>query len=192
MNKFEQLLKLNVNHLTEKKGSLTYLSWSNAWAEFKKIYPEATYEIIKAENNIPYFETHCGAMVYTKVTADSITYEMWLPVMDHKNKAMRKDQYTMTDINKTIMRCLVKNLAMFGLGLYIYSGEDLPEQPEKEQIDMDSLISLIKSADSLDTLQDIFRSCKDELSKYSHTPDDVKRLIKEKDLMKSILSKNEE
>ena len=86
-------------------------------------------------------------MVYTNVTIDGITHMMWLPVMDGANKAMKNKPYTyntksgektveaatMFDVNKTIMRCLVKNLAMFGLGLYIYAGEDLPEVEAEEQ-----------------------------------------------------------
>jgi hypothetical protein len=65
-------------------------------------------------------------MVYTKVTAGGITHEMWLPIMDFKNQA--KQNFDMMDVNKAVMRCLVKNFAMFGLGLYIYAGEDLPEE----------------------------------------------------------------
>ncbi|MBQ7912946.1 MAG: DUF1071 domain-containing protein [Clostridia bacterium] len=123
--KFEEIYKIDVNDKTEKKGNLTYLSWAFAWAEFKKIYPEATYEVKKI-NGLPYVkDAEVGFMVYTSVTADGLTYEMWLPVMDSKNHAILKP--TMFEINKTIMRCLAKNLAMFGLGLYIYAGEDLPE-----------------------------------------------------------------
>ena len=145
---------LDVNSKTEKKNKLTYLSWSWAWDEVLKVYPSATYEIVKFENNLPYvFDPITGFMVFTKVTIEGITREMWLPVMDGANKSMKdkpytykvKDYYeskkqgkdiykekrveaaTMFDINKTIMRCLTKNLAMFGLGLYIYSGEDLPD-----------------------------------------------------------------
>lgn len=129
--KFEEVLNINVNDKTEKKNNLTYLSWAWAWGEFKKIYPSATYEIVK-NGGIPYFADESGAMVYTKVTADELTYEMWLPVMDYRNKAMKKGEFTMFDVNKTIMRCLTKNLAMFGLGLYIYAGEDLPEGETKE------------------------------------------------------------
>jgi len=150
--KFEELFKLNVNDKTEIKQSgntkLTYLSWSFAWSEFVKVYPKATYEIIKNEKGLPYFADESGAMVYTKVTAGKITHEMWLPVMDGANKAMKSqayeyktkydtkrcEAYTMFDINKTVMRCLVKNLAMFGLGLYIYAGEDLPEQNDKAEV----------------------------------------------------------
>jgi len=150
---FAQLNGINVNGHTEKKktgGSteLTYLSWPWAWAEVKKRYPDATYTIYRDEQHRPYIEDpDFGLMCYTTVTIDGMTHDMWLPVMNGANKAMRRTPYkynvwnsfkkaweekvveaaTMFDINKTIMRCLVKNLAMFGLGLYIYAGEDLPE-----------------------------------------------------------------
>lgn len=134
---FEILNKINVNDNTDKKGNLTYLSWAWAWAEVKKQYPEATYKIERFENNAPYLkDENTGYMVFTEVTIDGLTHEMWLPVMDYKNKAMQVGQATMTDINKTIMRCLTKNLAMHGLGLYIYAGEDLPED-EKEVLELD-------------------------------------------------------
>lgn len=134
MKSFEEIYKINVNDKTEKKNGLTYLSWAWAWAEFKKCYPDASYCIKRFENNLPYVkDDKTGYMVFTEVSANGITHEMWLPVMDNRNKAIL--EATMTDINKAIMRCLTKNLAMFGLGLYIYAGEDLPEddaQPEQE------------------------------------------------------------
>ena len=129
MGKFEDLYKVNVSDKTEKKGNLTYLSWCWAWAEFKKVYPDANYEV-KKFNGLPYVhDEKTGYMVYTSVTAEGLTYEMWLPVMDARNKTLKNAE--MFDINKTIMRCLTKNLAMFGLGLYIYAGEDLPEDEQK-------------------------------------------------------------
>ena len=150
---FEELYGINVNEHTEEKNGLTYLSWCWAWAEIKKRYPNANYEILKFENNLPYvYDENTGYMVFTRVTIEDLTYEMWLPVMDGANKAMKSHEYTYTvksygkevektvqsatmfDINKTIMRCLVKNLAMFGLGLYVYSGEDLPEE-EKNKLE---------------------------------------------------------
>ena len=149
---FETLNALNINGHTETKNvsgkDLTYLSWPWAWAEVKKRYPDAHYTIWKNENGLPYtVDPLTGYMVYTSVTIEGITHEMWLPVMNGANKAMRPEAYeykagnytktceaaTMMDINKTIMRCLVKNLAMFGLGLYIYAGEDLPEVEKEEQ-----------------------------------------------------------
>ena len=130
MKSFEEIYKINVNDKTEKKNGLTYLSWAWAWAEFKKCYPDASYSIKRFENNLPYVSDKTGYMVFTEVTANGITHEMWLPVMDNRNKAIL--EATMTDINKSIMRCLTKNLAMFGLGLYIYAGEDLPEEESAE------------------------------------------------------------
>lgn len=124
------LISLNVNDKTEKKNGLTYLSWSSAWTEFLKVYPDAKYRVIKREDGMPYFKDESGAFVYTEVTAGGITREMWLCVMDARNKAIKNPDAF--DINKTIMRCLVKNLAIFGLGLYIYAGEDLPETATEE------------------------------------------------------------
>lgn len=150
MNAFDVLNDLNINGHTESKNvggkELTYLSWPWAWAEVKKRYPDAHYEIWRNADGLPYsVDPMTGFMVFTSVTIEGITHDMWLPVMNGANKAMKPTAYkykvgsyekeceaaTMTDINKTIMRCLVKNLAMFGLGLYIYAGEDLPEA-EKE------------------------------------------------------------
>ena len=131
MTKFEEVYKINVNDKTEKKGNLTYLSWAFAWAEFKKIYPDATYKIRPFDGSYCSGNEKMGYMVQTEVTAGNQTYEMWLPVMDARNNAVLQPK--MTEINKTIMRCLTKNLAMFGLGLYIYAGEDIPDSPKDFQ-----------------------------------------------------------
>ena len=133
---FERLSAINVNDHVEKKDNLTYLSWAWAWSKTKTECPDATYKILETE-----YDEALGFMCHTTVTIEGETLEMWLPVMDGKNKSMKKTAYsystrygdkqvdaaTTFDINKTIMRCLVKNLAMFGLGIYIYAGEDLPE-----------------------------------------------------------------
>lgn len=143
---FEKLYGLNVERHIEKKNGLRYLTWSFAWAEFKKAYPDAVYEVQKF-NGLPYVESSIGLMCYTSVTANGLTHEMWLPVLDTRNNAMKSQPYevqtrkgkvkveaaTMFDVNKALMRCLVKNLAMFGLGLYIYAGEDLPEEEKAAQ-----------------------------------------------------------
>lgn len=140
---FENLFDINVGDHIEKKNGLSYISWPYAWAEVKKRYPSAYYEVkLFGENKLPYvYDENTGYMVFTSVTINDLTHEMWLPVMDNANKAMKSKPYsyetrykkkmfveaaTMFDINKTIMRCLVKNIAMFGLGLYVYAGEDLP------------------------------------------------------------------
>lgn len=179
---FEKLNAINVNDKTEVKDNgqvkLTYLSWALAWQECKKQFPDASYEIEKFENNLPYvYDENTGYMVFTKVTIEGITHEMWLPVMDEKNKAMKNKLYTyktkygekevapatMFDINKTIMRCLTKNLAMFGLGIYIYAGEDLPEDVKNE---LDSLKEQIKKyPNALDIVKEYGKKlsdCKEE------------------------------
>ena len=175
---FTQLRTLNVNDRVESKEGLSYLSWAWAWDEIKQHYPDVTYEVIKTPEGLPYFESHAGAMVYRKVTIDGITHEMWLPVMDSKNKAMKRDPYTyktrsgdktveaftMFDVNKAIMRCLVKNLAMFGLALYIYAGEDLPSEGDPEPIDLEPLVIAIQQAMTMDDLKKAYiagiKACK--------------------------------
>lgn len=126
---FNKVSSIDVSKMTEEKNGLTYLSWAMAWKEFCKVYPNARYEIAKNEKNLPYFkDDEVGYMVYTRVTVDELTHEMWLPVLDFKNKPMMKPN--MFDINKTVMRCLTKNLSMFGLGLHVYTGEDLPSEDD--------------------------------------------------------------
>jgi len=168
---FETLFEINVNDHIEKKKDLTYLSWPYAWAEVKKKYPNATYKIhLFGEKQLPYvFDESVGYMVFTDVTINDLTHTMWLPVMDSANKTMKSTSYTyntkfkkdilveaatMFDVNKAIMRCLVKNLAMFGLGLYIYSGEDLPEiETEKISIkDANILKDIIRKIDDGDKI----------------------------------------
>lgn len=132
MSTFETLYAVNVNDHTEPKGKLTYLSWTWAWAEVKKKYPDAVYAVWKDENHIPYIhDPKTGYMVFTTVTIEGLTHEMWLPIMDSRNNAMTSP--TMFDVNRAIMRCLTKNLAMFGLGLYVYAGEDLPDGEETQE-----------------------------------------------------------
>lgn len=191
---FDELYQINVNENTEKKKTgnveLTYLSWTWAWAEVKKRYPDAHYEIVM-HGGLPYvYDENTGYMVFTNVTIDGITHTMWLPVMDSNNRAMKSIPYTvsfksgksvevaaatMFDINKTIMRCLVKNLAMFGLGLYIYAGEDLPE-PEKEEI------SAREAAESKTKLLKKINEVVEHLSQKEINTDFVCKLYKIKSL----------
>ena len=145
LSAFEKLCELDVSKYTEKKNGLTYLSWTYAWKAFKSAYPNATCEITHWDGHPYLFDENLGYMVETTVSNGTETHTMWLPVMDSVNHAQKHEPYeiitstgkkivvkpaTMFDINTTIMRCLVKNIAMFGLGLYIYAGEDLPELSE--------------------------------------------------------------
>lgn len=144
-----EIPKDKIETISSNGRSLSYISWSYAWGIFKQLYPDAHYEIVKnPETNLPYFyDPEAGIMVYTRITANHETHEMWLYVMDNQNQAMRFVPYTfqqwnnksraweergvraatMADVNKTVMRCLVKNMSILGLGLNIYAGSDLPD-----------------------------------------------------------------
>lgn len=134
LSTFETLSKINVNNKTEKKGKFTYLSWSFAWGELKKVSPSATSKVYHDENNnMPYFTSKAGVMVKVGVTVDGLEHINYLPVMDFRNNAITPDKITMMDVNKAIQRCTVKAIALHGLGLYIYAGEDLPTEDEIPQ-----------------------------------------------------------
>jgi hypothetical protein len=200
---FERLSAINVNEHVEKKSNLSYLSWAWAWSEVKRACPDARYDIKETD----YDET-LGFMCHTTVTIEGETLEMWLPVMDGANKSMLKTPYTYKtkygektvegattfDINKTIMRCLVKNLAMFGLGLYIFAGEDLPEDtstavatPTPVAKKEPTLIELVKDSNDWNNVvkyavankaQGIEKIGQQLNRKYSITPALKKELIK--------------
>lgn len=126
-NTFEKLNAINVNSKTEQKNGLTYLSWSWAWAEVKKVDPEATYTIYENSDGWNYHTDGRTAWVKTGVTIGGIEHIEYLPVMDYKNRSIPFESLTSFDVNKAIQRSLTKACARHGLGLYIYAGEDLPE-----------------------------------------------------------------
>lgn len=118
------LLKLNVNDHTEKKGNLTYLSWAWAWAEAIKADPSATFNVVMFGDRC-YTDINGTAMVWVTATMFGKPMTCQLPVMDHRNKPITNpDAFA---VNTAIMRCMTKALSLHGLGLYIYAGEDLPE-----------------------------------------------------------------
>lgn len=203
---FATLSGIDVNNHVEAKQNLKYLSWPWAWSEVKKRYPDATYEVMEDEQGRQWFEdTDLGIMCRTAVTIKGERLTMWLPVMDASNKAMKRCTYkytvynryknayeekivpaaTMFDINKTIMRCLVKNLAMFGLGLYIYAGEDLPEidepqpqpaQPQQEQAKQEQA-KQVKPVQKPDMMQEeVLRAYALPAIDQAQTKDDLKRI----------------
>lgn len=143
-----KLLQLNVNNMTEKKNGLTYLSWANAWGEVLKIDANANYKVRMFAQPDGTLLPYCGNakngyMVFTELTINELTRECYLPVMDYKNQSM-KENMTTFDVNKAIQRCLAKNISMFGLGLYIYQGEDLPEDlSEKQMITEDQINEIV-------------------------------------------------
>ena len=133
---FDALYNMNLGDKVEKKEGLSYLTWSEAWKAFREVYPSATFQVVtNPDTKLPYFvDPNVGIMVFTEVTADDLTLTMFLPVMNSSNRAMKLEPYTyqvydkqnrryidktceaadMFSINRTVMRCLVKNLALFG------------------------------------------------------------------------------
>lgn len=130
---FETLNSINVSDKIEKKGNLSYLSWAWAWAELKKHYPTSTYTIYENNDGLNYHHDGRTAWVKTGVTIDEMENIEYLPVMNNRNKSIPVGQITSFDVNSSIQRSLTKAIARHGLGLYVYAGEDLPQDtvPEK-------------------------------------------------------------
>lgn len=134
-NYFNDLYSVNVNGHTEKKNNLTYLSWAWAWGEIKKRHPDATYTVYENADGWNYHTDGHTCWVKTGVTVNGIEHIEYLPVMDYKNKSISVENVTSYDVNKSIQRSLTKACARHGLGLYIYAGEDLPEEEAAEKQD---------------------------------------------------------
>ena len=132
-NYFEDLNSVDVSNKIEKKNGLSYLSWAFAWGELKKRYPDSTYTIYENAQGWNYFTDGKTCWVKTGVTVNGIEHIEYLPVMDYKNKSISAEYVTSFDVNKAIQRSLTKAVARHGLGLYIYAGEDLPEQATEAQ-----------------------------------------------------------
>lgn len=136
MSIFSTLNAVNVNGNTEKKNGLTYLSWAWAWAEVKKVVPDAVYTIYERDTEygpVNYFTDGRTCWVKTGVTLEGLEHIEELPVMDVRNRSIPYEQVTSMDVNKAIQRSLTKACARHGLGLYIYAGEDLPEEEAAQQ-----------------------------------------------------------
>lgn len=152
---FQTLYDVNVNNHVERKNNLSYLSWAYAWAEAKKLYPNANYRIYENEKGWNYFTDGHTCWVKTGVIIEDTEHIEYLPVMDYKNKSIPADLVTSFDVNKAIQRSLTKALARHGLGLYIYAGEDLPEI-ETERITPKEAMVLKKVIDELEDSNKIF------------------------------------
>ena len=170
-----ELLKINVNDHVEKKGNLSYLSWAWAWAEVLKVDPGARWTAHEWNDSPVMYLRNGTAMVKVSVEIAGDMKTCILPVMDNRNRAIvDPDAFA---VNTAVMRCLCKTIAMHGLGLYIYAGEDLPEaekvEPNPEMLaqiaaatDAAALVTLFKSLDAATRAvhMDAFSARKKELS----------------------------
>lgn len=157
-----ELLKINVNAHTEKKNGLTYLSWAWAWAEVLKIDSSATWAVQESREGYPcVFLPDHTAMVTVRVTIAGNDKSCVLPVMNHKNQAIESPNAF--QVNTAIMRCLAKAIAMHGLGLYIYAGEDLPESADPIEQTIDSDLKLaIESCATVKDLGTLYKSLRED------------------------------
>lgn len=149
-----ELLKINVNDHIEKKNGLSYLSWAWAWAEVLKIDPAARYTVHEYDGLPLVYLKDNSAMVKVSVEIKGDIKTCLLPVLDHRNKPIENPNSFA--VNTSIMRCLAKCIALHGLGLYIYAGEDLPEA-EREEMDAE-MDAKLAAATSVDALTILFKS----------------------------------
>jgi len=126
---YSTLSQVDLSKLTEKKMGLTYLSWANAWDVMMAHYPTATFQTLPSETF-----SDGTVEVWVEVTVCDHSRRMWLPVMDNRNNAIPSP--SSRAVSDARMRCLVKCLSLFGLGLYIYQGEDLPKP---KPVDMEAI-----------------------------------------------------
>lgn len=141
-NYFDNLASVDCSAHIEKKGKFSYLSWPFAVAELKKKHPKATWEVKKC-NDMPYTQTPSGCFVEVEVDVDGVKLSQIHPVLDNRNQTIQEPNAF--QINTSIQRCLVKAIALHGLGLYIYAGEDLPmessEYSEEQKAQFDELMA---------------------------------------------------
>ncbi|HHT7086675.1 TPA: DUF1071 domain-containing protein [Bacillus cereus] len=126
-NYFSKLAQIDCSEHVEKKGRFSYLSWAWAVKKLREVDPTATWEV-KRFDGVPYLKTDCGYFVEVEVTVQGLPLSQIHPILNNQNKPIAEPNSF--DINTSIQRCLVKAIALHGLGLYIYAGEDLPEIQE--------------------------------------------------------------
>jgi len=152
---FEKLDNIDVSAKSEKKGMFTYLSWAWAVRELLRVAPDATWETHDWEVNgirQPYMETEAGCFVKVSVTVNDITREQVHPVFDNRNQPIKKPNAF--EVNTSIQRCLAKAIALHGLGLYIFAGEDLPDNSLDDSL-IKEIISLAEKTGDKDILKKV-------------------------------------
>lgn len=132
-NNYTTLASISVKEKVERKGNFDYLSWANAWHMLKTIHPNAqrvVYESVQTELN--YFSDGSTAYVKVGIIIDDIEHIDYLPVMDYRNNSIPLEKITSMDVNTAIQRSTAKAIAMHGLGLSLWTGEDVPQMVTKK------------------------------------------------------------
>ena len=150
---WQTLSAINVNNNTQKKGNLTYLSWAWAWSTLMEYFPESVYGF--NDRTLPDGTMEVTCTLIISEGEESVVREMWLPVMDYRNKAIANPDAF--QVNTAKMRCLTKCISMMGLGMYIYAGEDLPDQAAEERY------KALKAEDELKAYQELCAKHQDSI-----------------------------
>ena len=183
-NTFEKLNKVDVSKFTEKKGQFNYLSWAHAVRELLKVCPEATWEVHLFDNSDgtrqPYMKNGTGAYVQVSVNVDGVTRTQIHPVLDHKNSPI--DNPNAFQINTSIQRCLAKAIALHGLGLYIFAGEDLPEADplsKEKAYELNESASKIKDEEMRNGVYEALNQGKINANNYDKCMENIQKIINE-------------
>ena len=154
VNYFTELDHVDVTNHIEKKGKFSYLSWAYAVRELKKRHPSATWTVHEyGEDGVTFIRTDCGFFVKVNVTVEGIDATQVHPVLDHQNKAVTAPNAF--QINTSIQRCLTKAIALHGLGIHLYAGEDLPPSPPLDEKQVETLLSTLKDNDKEDLIDSV-------------------------------------
>lgn len=188
IDRFNELNSRNVNDNVEKKNGLNYLSWAYVQQELTKLDENFQHRFIEFPSTdsdredifLPYLKTEEGYMVCVEITLFGVTKREWLPVLNYKNQTIPKGSATTFDINKSMKRVFVKCAAQFGLGNYLYLGEDGPEQPF-ESASEDELKDVDKKVKELASLMKITES---QLKKKMNIPQKLSSSDAEEALMR--------
>jgi len=116
---------------TKKKGRFDYVSWAEAWREVKKLYPQANFRVYTTENGFPAFINMTGGFVKVGVIIEDLEHIEFMPILDSYKKSIPKENITTNNINDSIKRCLVKCLALHGLGLNVFLGEEFKGEKDE-------------------------------------------------------------
>lgn len=127
---FKTLSSINLSSKVEKRGNLSYISWSTAWSAVKEHYPDVQRTVFETTEGVNYFTDGMTGFVKVGVTINNIEHLEYLPIMDIRNASIRLDKITSFDVNKAIQRCTVKALALHGLALNIYNKEEFLDEPK--------------------------------------------------------------
>lgn len=201
-NYFKQLYDIDVRAKTKSKNGLQYLSWAACWSEVKKMFPDATFKIyeqfikitetvegksIEREIERPWFDDGNTGWVKTGVTINGIEHIEELPIMDFKNKSIVASNITSSDANKAIQRSLTKACARHGLGLYIYEGEDLPEETKEVSSLQSEIMDIIKKKSVLsdEAKEKVAKTCKEADDNANGDP----RLIEDVETLRTLKKK---